>query len=89
MKLEMRFTNGSNQSIKVIAMQGKTGYNVRVSHKVGDDKANTGLREQFSTEDLATKAFNRLCELTKSKGWTEVKRSTRNAFTDIPEAVNE
>jgi hypothetical protein len=83
------FTAG-NETITIVAAEGKKGWNVKVSHKRGKgkgaDKASTGCRETFSTKALAEAAVTKLAAETVKRGWSEKQVYTRSAFSAIPEA---
>jgi len=87
MKTNLRFANSTKtETLSLICLDGKTGINLRVSHKVGENKANTGLRQQFTDAKTAQAAVDALTKTILSRGWTVIQRASRNAFTDIPVA---
>lgn len=79
-----KFT-ADNQTLTIVAAQGKSGINVKASVKTGkgkgQPKAVTGGREKFDNEVDAVKAFDKLVRVAVSKGWTSVARTVKNAFT--------
>lgn len=80
--------SSADQTLTVIAQQGKKGWNVKASLKTGSGKgtpkAKPGCREQFKKEDEAVAAFNKLVAEAKKAGWTKVEVASKNSFTTIP-----
>lgn len=89
MKSIAMFRNPANtQTLRVVAQQGKTGFNVKCTVKgtEANAKALTGARSQFTDAKGATAAFERLTEEAKKQGWITVHRRSREAFSAIPKA---
>lgn len=81
------FVSG-DQTLTIVAAQGKTGFNVKASVKngkgKGTPKAITGARAKFTNAVEAEKAVKKLTEEAVSQGWAVKPVTSRNAFTSIP-----
>lgn len=78
----------ADQTLTLVATEGKKGFNVKASMKTGkgkgQPKAITGCRETFKTLAEATAALTKLGEEALKRGWTAVTITKRNSFDAIP-----
>jgi hypothetical protein len=78
----------ANQTLTLTSAEGKRGWNVRASLKTGggkgSPKAITGCRQIVKTEPEAKKVIERLAADAIARGWVEVVKTTRNAFSEVP-----
>lgn len=80
-----------DQTMTIVAAEGKSGWNVKASIKTGNEKvkdggvkAITGARAKFDNEAEAVKVVAKLVKDAEGKGWTKREISAKNAFTEIP-----
>lgn len=77
-----------NETLTIVAAQGKRGINVKASVKSGSGKgapkAQTGCRAKFDKVDEAVSAFEKLCAESLKRGWTRKAISAKNVFSAIP-----
>lgn len=85
---EAKFRSGE-EKLTVYAHQGKTGFNVGVSHRKPGEKAVTGMQATFEKQEDAQKRFDELVKATTDAGWTPRQTGggpRKVAFTAIPTA---
>lgn len=73
------------QRLTIVLTQGKNGYNTHASVKgAKDERASTGGRATFTTQEDGEKAFRKLVAEAVKQGWEQHSGGSRNAFTEIP-----
>jgi hypothetical protein len=76
----------TTQTLTIAVGEGKRGFNVHVSHRIGKTRSTTGCRSNHDTQADADKAVASLKAEAVKNGWTTKNVIVKNAFTSIPVA---